>query len=115
LSERQQFLSLLLTGHLPKRSNHFKVANLKAYNREAEKRATYAGRYAEQWRREQAERRKICRTMEDITGRKEDDIQNNGEENRRKGRREWHAESVATLPPFSPIAGQKWFDQISSQ
>ncbi len=25
------------------------------------------------------------------------------------------AESVATLPPFSPIEGQKWFDQISSQ
>ncbi len=24
-------------------------------------------------------------------------------------------ESVATLPPFSPIEGQKWFDQISSQ
>ncbi len=23
--------------------------------------------------------------------------------------------SVATLPPFSPIEGQKWFDQISSQ
>ncbi len=26
-----------------------------------------------------------------------------------------HSESVATLPPFSPIEGQKWFDQISSQ
>ncbi len=26
-----------------------------------------------------------------------------------------HPESVATLPPFSPIEGQKWFDQISSQ
>ncbi len=25
------------------------------------------------------------------------------------------AESVATLPPFGPIGGQKWFDQISSQ
>jgi hypothetical protein len=25
------------------------------------------------------------------------------------------AESVATLPPFGPIEGQKWFDQISSQ
>jgi hypothetical protein len=24
-------------------------------------------------------------------------------------------ESVATLPPVSPIEGQKWFDQISSQ
>ncbi len=24
-------------------------------------------------------------------------------------------ESVATLPPFSSIEGQKWFDQISSQ
>jgi hypothetical protein len=24
-------------------------------------------------------------------------------------------ESVATLPPFSPIEGQKWFDQISNQ
>jgi hypothetical protein len=24
-------------------------------------------------------------------------------------------ESVATLPPFSPIEEQKWFDQISSQ
>jgi hypothetical protein len=24
-------------------------------------------------------------------------------------------ESIATLPPFSPIEGQKWFDQISSQ
>ena len=24
-------------------------------------------------------------------------------------------ESVATLPPFSPIEGRKWFDQISSQ
>ncbi len=27
----------------------------------------------------------------------------------------WKSESVATLPPFSPIEGQKWFDQISSQ
>ncbi len=27
----------------------------------------------------------------------------------------WSTESVATLPPFSPIEGQKWFDQISSQ
>ncbi len=26
-----------------------------------------------------------------------------------------HTESVATLPPFSPIEVQKWFDQISSQ
>jgi hypothetical protein len=26
-----------------------------------------------------------------------------------------NSESVATLPPFSPIEGQKWFDQISSQ
>ncbi len=25
------------------------------------------------------------------------------------------SESIATLPPFSPIEGQKWFDQISSQ
>ncbi len=25
------------------------------------------------------------------------------------------SESVATLPPFSPTEGQKWFDQISSQ
>jgi hypothetical protein len=25
------------------------------------------------------------------------------------------SESVVTLPPFSPIEGQKWFDQISSQ
>ncbi len=25
------------------------------------------------------------------------------------------AESVATLPPFGPIEGHKWFDQISSQ
>ncbi len=25
------------------------------------------------------------------------------------------AESIATLPPFGPIEGQKWFDQISSQ
>jgi hypothetical protein len=25
------------------------------------------------------------------------------------------SESVATLPPFGPIEGQKWFDQISSQ
>jgi hypothetical protein len=24
-------------------------------------------------------------------------------------------ESVATLPPFGPLEGQKWFDQISSQ
>jgi hypothetical protein len=24
-------------------------------------------------------------------------------------------ESIATLPPFGPIEGQKWFDQISSQ
>ncbi len=32
--------------------------------------------------------------------------------------REWKnpvSESVATLPPFSPIEGRKWFDQISSQ
>ncbi len=27
----------------------------------------------------------------------------------------WMPESVATLPPFSPIEGQKWFDQISRQ
>ncbi len=35
----------------------------------------------------------------------------------RLGRRaaEMWTESVATLPPFSPIEGQKWFDQISSQ
>ncbi len=26
-----------------------------------------------------------------------------------------YSESVATLPPFSPIEGQKWFDKISSQ
>ncbi len=26
-----------------------------------------------------------------------------------------YSESVATLPPFSPIEGQKWFDQISIQ
>jgi hypothetical protein len=25
------------------------------------------------------------------------------------------SESVATLPPFGPIEGQKWFDRISSQ
>jgi hypothetical protein len=25
------------------------------------------------------------------------------------------SESIATLPPFGPIEGQKWFDQISSQ
>jgi hypothetical protein len=25
------------------------------------------------------------------------------------------SESVATLPPFGSIEGQKWFDQISSQ
>jgi hypothetical protein len=25
------------------------------------------------------------------------------------------AESIAKLPPFGPIEGQKWFDQISSQ
>ncbi len=24
-------------------------------------------------------------------------------------------EAIATLPPFCPIEGQKWFDQISSQ
>jgi hypothetical protein len=30
-------------------------------------------------------------------------------------RPEQMSESVATLPPFSPIEGQKWFDQISSQ
>jgi len=27
----------------------------------------------------------------------------------------FNPESVATLPPFSPIEEQKWFDQISSQ
>ncbi len=27
----------------------------------------------------------------------------------------WKPESVATLPPFGPIEGQKWFDRISSQ
>ncbi len=27
----------------------------------------------------------------------------------------YSAESVATLPPFGPIEGQKWFDRISSQ
>jgi hypothetical protein len=32
-----------------------------------------------------------------------------------KERQENPAESVATLPPFSPIEGKKWFDQISSQ
>jgi hypothetical protein len=26
-----------------------------------------------------------------------------------------YPESIATLPPFRPIEGQKWFDQISSQ
>jgi hypothetical protein len=36
------------------------------------------GRYAEQWRREQTERRMICRTTETRKGRKEDDMQNNG-------------------------------------
>jgi hypothetical protein len=25
------------------------------------------------------------------------------------------AESIATLPPFGPMEGHKWFDQISSQ
>jgi hypothetical protein len=25
------------------------------------------------------------------------------------------SESIATLPPFGPMEGQKWFDQISSQ
>jgi hypothetical protein len=25
------------------------------------------------------------------------------------------SESIATLPPFGPIEGQKWFDQISRQ
>jgi hypothetical protein len=25
------------------------------------------------------------------------------------------SESIATLPSFGPIVGQKWFDQISSQ
>ncbi len=25
------------------------------------------------------------------------------------------SEAIATLPPFGPIEGQKWFDQISSQ
>jgi hypothetical protein len=29
--------------------------------------------------------------------------------------REVKTESVATLPPFGPIEGQKWFDRISSQ
>jgi hypothetical protein len=24
-------------------------------------------------------------------------------------------ESIATIPPFGPIEGNKWFDQISSQ
>ncbi len=28
---------------------------------------------------------------------------------------DWTPESIATLPPFGPIEGQKWFDQISSQ
>ncbi len=27
----------------------------------------------------------------------------------------WKSESIATLPPFGPIEGQKWFDQISSE
>jgi hypothetical protein len=27
----------------------------------------------------------------------------------------WLANSIATLPPFGPIEGYKWFDQISSQ
>jgi hypothetical protein len=26
-----------------------------------------------------------------------------------------HPESIATLPPFGPIEGQKWFDQTSSR
>ncbi len=26
-----------------------------------------------------------------------------------------HSESIATLPPFGPIEGQKWFDKITSQ
>jgi hypothetical protein len=30
-------------------------------------------------------------------------------------KRKRRAESVATLPPFRPIEGQKWFDRISSQ
>ncbi len=33
-------------------------------------------------------------------------------------RQKWHsiiAESIATLPPFGPIVGHKWFFQISSQ
>jgi hypothetical protein len=29
--------------------------------------------------------------------------------------RQRRPESVATLPPFGPIEGQKWFDRISSQ
>jgi len=45
------------------------------------------GRSAEQWRREQAEKRTICRTMEKRTGSKEDDMKNNGKGNRQKGRR----------------------------
>ncbi len=57
------------------------------------------GRYAEQWTKEHAERRPICRTIESEkterkmicktmkkqTSKKEDDIQNSGEENRQKG------------------------------
>ena len=35
-------------------------------------------------RREQAEKRKICRAMDKGTGRKEEDMQNNGEETGRK-------------------------------
>jgi hypothetical protein len=28
---------------------------------------------------------------------------------------QYDMKSIATLPPFGPIEGQKWFEQISSQ
>jgi hypothetical protein len=53
----------MLTGHHPKRSNHFSVTNVITDNKEAATRATF--------------RRMVKRP----TGRKEeDDMQNNGEE-----------------------------------
>ncbi len=44
-----------------------------------------------------------------------DDNSNSFSDDSPIGRKLSTAESVATLPPFSPIEGQKWFDQISSQ
>jgi hypothetical protein len=32
-----------------------------------------------------------------------------------KAKRGVHSESIATVPPFGPIEGHKWFDQFSSQ